>query len=92
MTKVVLHSVPSEVIEKGDGKSILTMGMHTPNIIAWAKSKFTCTKDSDFAYDLAKAFGVKPIVMIALLTGEVDYTVEGDTVVFEWPDEEVSDG
>ena len=90
MTKVVLHSVPSEEVKKSDGTSMLTMGMHTPSIIAWAKGGFTCTKDSKMAYHFAKAFRVKPIVMIALLSGEVDYTVEGDTVVFEWPDEEVS--
>ena len=57
MTKVVLHPLPSKVIEKGDETSMQAMA----------------------------------IVLVSLLTGVADYTVEGDTVVFELPEEEVSE-
>ena len=90
MNKIRLESINPKPTGK---KETLEIGVHTPSIIAWAKSGFTRTKDSKLAYSLAEAFGVKPIVMIALLTGEVDYTVEDDAVVFNWPDDpkEVSD-
>jgi hypothetical protein len=34
---------------------------------------------------IAESFSLKREVALALLTGEVDYKVDGDDVVFDWP-------
>jgi hypothetical protein len=74
------------VVEKKDGKKFMAMGVHTPGLIRWAKAGFDPRKPK-IAFDLADAFGVRNEVMVALLTGEVDFTVEQGEVVFQWPDD-----
>lgn len=64
------------------GKLFVGLGCHTPGLIAWAKAGGPQPK---LIRGLAEAFGVKREVILALLTGEVDYTVEDDEVVFNWP-------
>ena len=84
MTTVRLQSIKSEERKGEGGKSFLTMCVFTPGLIRWAKAGFAPSNPA-LAHDLAASFGLKPEVMVALLTGEVDYQVEGDDVVFNWP-------
>ncbi len=35
----------------------------------------------------AKIFNLKIEVAVALLTGEIDYEVDGDAICFNWPDD-----
>lgn len=86
MHTVRLQSAPSKVIEKDDGKQFMTMGVYAPGLIRWAKAGFN-PREPKLAFDLADAFHIKREVMVALLSGEVDYTVEGEDVVFGWPDD-----
>jgi hypothetical protein len=86
MHTVRLQSVKSEEKTKADGSVFIAMGVHTPGLIRWAKAGFDPRKPS-LAHDMAASFGLKPEVMVALFTGEVEYTVEGDEVVFQWPDD-----
>jgi hypothetical protein len=86
MNKVRLQSVKGEVREV-DGKMFVPMGIHTPGLIRWAKAGFTGKKNDRAVSIIAESFGLKRSVVFALLSGEVDYEVDGDDVVFQWPDD-----
>lgn len=73
---------PAPDREGEDGKLYVGIGCHTPGLIAWAKASGPKPK---LVKGLAESFGLKTEVMLALLTGEIDYTVEDDEVVFNWP-------
>ncbi len=75
-----------EPMETADGRKFVPMGVHTPGLIRWAKAGFD-SRNPSLAFDLADAYGLRREVMVALLTGEVDFSVEGDEVVFGWPDD-----
>jgi hypothetical protein len=63
------------------------MGMSAPGLLAWAKSGY-CGGESGKAVveAFAGGFGISQAMALALITGEISYTVEGDEVVFEWFD------
>jgi hypothetical protein len=63
-------------------KLFMHMKHNTPSLIAWAKDG---GPQPHLIRGLATAFGVKREVILALLCDEVDYTVEGGEVVFNWP-------
>ena len=87
MVTVRLKSTKSEEVER-DGKHFLTMGISAPGVIGWAKAGYPGgEKGRRLAIAIAESFGLKQAVAVALLTGEVDYTVDGDDVVFQWPDD-----
>jgi hypothetical protein len=37
---------------------------------------------------IAESFSLKREVALAILTGEVEYKVDGDDVVFQWPSDD----
>lgn len=94
MHSVRLQSAKGAVYEK-DGKMFVPMGIHTPGLIRWAKAGFTGKKNDRAVSIIAESFGLKRAVVFALLSGEVDWTVDGDDVVFQWHEDpserEVSD-
>jgi hypothetical protein len=69
--------------EKREG--VTPMGIHTPGLIGWAKSRFNGKGSDPVVRIIAESFSLKREVALALLTGEVDYKVDGDDVVFDWP-------
>ena len=77
MTTVRLQS-----LNAGSGK----MSINTPGLIRWAQDGWD-GKNVELVAALAESFGVKQAVMLSLLTGEVDFTVEGEDVVFDWPED-----
>lgn len=80
MTTIRLQSLKGE---KREG--FIPMGIHTPGLIAWAKAGFSGKKGDPLVKIIAESFGLKREVALAILTGEVDYKVDGDDVVFNWP-------
>lgn len=84
MTELRLQSLPAHEGAGDDGRLFVGMGVHTPGLIAWAKASRSC-RNPRLVQGLAQSFGLKPEVILALLTGEVEYRVEGDEVVFNWP-------
>ena len=88
MTQIRLQSLKGEKRTGEDGKVYVPIGVHTPGLIAWAKSGFTGRKGDPIVGIIAESFSLKKEVALALLTGEVDYRVDGDDVVFQWPGEE----
>jgi hypothetical protein len=67
------------------GRMFVPMAIHTPGLIGWAKSGFTGKRNDPIVRIIAESFSLKREVALALLTGEVDYKVDGDDVVFDWP-------
>jgi hypothetical protein len=71
---------------KGEKREGFTpMGVHTPGLIGWAVAGFTGKRNDPLVRIIAESFSLKREVALALLTGEVEYTVDGDDVVFQWP-------
>lgn len=89
--KVRLQSRKSEDTPTG-----FTMGVHAPGLIEWAKSVFICGQRKKSSRALvgmiADGFKIKSEVALAILTGEVEYAVDGDDVVFDWPDDPTEGG
>jgi len=74
---------------KGEPREGFTpMGIHTPGLIAWAKAGFSGDHDDPIIKVIAESYYLKREVALAILTGEVDITVDGDDVVFQWPGDE----
>jgi hypothetical protein len=83
MNQIRLKSSTNESSE-----GFVPMGIHTPGVIAWAKAGFTGGPGDPMVGIIAECFALKREVALALLTGEVDYRVDGDDVVFDWPGDE----
>lgn len=66
----------------------LPLRIHVPGLIRWAKKRFAESRgDRRVMPDLvAERFGLPRALAVALLSGEVDYQVDGEDVVFNWPD------
>jgi hypothetical protein len=79
MNQIRLKSSTNESSE-----GFVPMGIHTPGVIAWAKSVFDWPGDPVVGI-IAECFALKREVALALLAGEVEYRVEGEDVVFDWP-------
>jgi hypothetical protein len=74
---------------KGEPREgFVPMGIHAPGLIHWAKAGFTGKKGDPIVRVIAESFSLKREVALALLSGEVDFRVEGDEVVFDWPGDE----
>lgn len=84
MTELKTIRLESVKPDQTENNGFVEVGVYTPGIIRWAKEGFN-PKETALARALAKAFNIDSGVMIALLSGEVDYTVEDDAVVFKWP-------
>lgn len=65
----------------------LPMSIHAPGLLRWAKAGYGANKDGDrvMVSIIAESFGLKREVALAILSGEVEMTVEGDDVIVEWP-------
>ena len=85
MTTIRLQSLKGERRTLENGRGFIPMGIHTPGLIAWAKAGFSGKKGDPLVKIIAESFGLKREVALAILTGEVDYKVDGDDVVFQWP-------
>ena len=85
MTTIRLQSLKGERRTLEDGRGFIPMGIHTPGLIAWAKAGFSGKKGDPLVKIIAQSFSLKREVALAILTGEVDYKVDGDDVVFDWP-------
>ena len=85
MTTIRLQSLKGESRIDGSGKGFIPMGIHTPGLIGWAKAGFSGKKGDPLVKIIAESFSLKREVALAILTGEVDYRVEGDDIVFDWP-------
>jgi len=71
---------------KGEPREgFVPMGIHTPGLIRWAVAGFDGKRNNPIVKVIAESFGLKREVALAILTGEVDYRVDGDDVVFDWP-------
>lgn len=70
------------------GRRFVPMGIHTPGLIRWAVAKYTGKGSDPIVRIIAESFSLKREVALALLSGEVDYRVDGDDVVFQWPGDE----
>jgi len=85
MATIRLQSLKGESRTDEAGKMFIPMGIHTPGLIGWAKSRFIGKGSDPVVRIIAESFSLKREVALALLTGEVEYTVDGDDVVFQWP-------
>jgi hypothetical protein len=85
MATIRLQSLKGESRTDEDGRMFVPMGIHTPGLIGWAKSRFIGKRNDPIVRIIAESFSLKREVALAILTGEVDYRVEGDDVVFDWP-------
>lgn len=57
--------------------------IHTPNIVAWAINGYNFEENRDRMIDLLVAgYKLPRHAAKALLSGEVNYSIEGDEVVF----------
>lgn len=85
---VRIKSIPSRVVGEEGSRRTMTMGMSAPGILAWAKSGYAGGKSGKAVVEsFAGAFGISQAQALALVTGEIEFTVDGDEVVFSWPDE-----
>lgn len=58
--------------------------VYAPGVVAWAKNGYAFKKDRKVLRDVIKGWsGVSDEAADALLSGNVDYEVDGDVVVFE---------
>jgi hypothetical protein len=74
---------------KGEKREGFTpMGVHTPGLIGWAVAGFSGKGDDPIVRIIAESFSLKREVALAILTGEVEYKVDGDDVVFQWPSDD----
>jgi len=57
--------------------------VHTPGVIAWAKNAYAFEKDrNQLRKIVSETWGVPDEVAHRLLSGETNYTIDGNTVVF----------
>lgn len=62
--------------------------VHAPGVVRWAVNGYAFTKDRPYLRRVfIDGWGLPSAAADALLSGKVPYTVEGETVVFENPEE-----
>lgn len=60
--------------------------VHTPGILAWAKNGYAFEADRENCVNtIETGYGLPRETCQRLLSGEIEYTVEGENVVFEDP-------
>lgn len=80
-----IESIPSRVVSTDGSKQTLTMGLSAPGLLAWAKSGYAGGESGKAVVEaFAGGFGIEKAMALALITGEIEYRVEGDDVVFDW--------
>jgi hypothetical protein len=90
--EVRIESIPSRVVSAEGSKQTLTMGISAPGLLAWAKSGYAGGKSGKAVVEaFAGSFGISQAMALALITGEIEYRVEGDDVVFEWFDDRAAE-
>jgi hypothetical protein len=88
MPTVRLQSLKGESRIDDCGKMFIPLGIHTPGLIRWAKTRFSGDHDDPIIGVIAESYRLKREVALAILTGEVDITVESDDVAFHWPSDD----
>jgi Ca2+-transporting ATPase len=59
--------------------------LFSPGLLAWARSGYTGGKSGKAVVEaFAESFNTTKAMALALITGEINYTVDGDEVVFDW--------
>jgi hypothetical protein len=59
--------------------------IHTPGVIAWAKNGYQLPRDrKNMVRIITESFGLTPECAHDLLSGRVEYTVNEDTVEFDY--------
>lgn len=83
------HKIGSIYPEETQG-GVRAMGADAPTITDWM-SRMVREGNSTAAVNkacvcYAKLFNLKVEVAVALLTGEIEYTIDDDVICFDWPD------
>ena len=85
MVTIRIQSIPSRVVAVDGSRQTLTMGVSATGLLAWARSGYTGGKSGKAVVEaFAESFNTTKAMALALITGEINYTVEGDEVVFDW--------
>ena len=85
MVTIRIQSIPSRVVAVDGSRQTRTMGVSAPGLLAWARSGYTGGKSGKAVVEaFAESFNTTKAMALALITGEINYTVDGDEVVFDW--------
>lgn len=59
--------------------------VYTPNVVRWAISGYWHEPDREAIMNVLRGWNLPDDAIIALLTKQVPFTLDGDTVVFDAP-------
>ena len=68
------------------------LGVNVPGILQWAKQAYGKRgrkNDRMLVATLADSFRLRPEIILAILTVEVNTVIEGEDVVFQWPNDDI---